>query len=169
MCHSHTETPGRIHSHFSTDADNNQGQANYIECHPHIITDIDPVHVQNRLATDDGLKRHNEPHQFSTISISAAAATHARIISTSRLHESWHKQTRQLWAECGCSDSATPPHPAFSLPPHSFTGNACWTESFTTTSRRTRSWWCWPPITYRTCPTSSRPRPRGKSRGWTTG
>lgn len=64
LCYSHTETPGRIHSHFSTDADNNQGQANYNECHPHIITVIDPVHVQNRLTTGDRLKRHNEPISF---------------------------------------------------------------------------------------------------------
>lgn len=67
LCHSRTETPGRIHSHFSTDADNNQGQANYIECHPHIITVIDPVHVQNRIRIE--LKRCDEPHQFSNISI----------------------------------------------------------------------------------------------------
>lgn len=45
---------------------------------------------------------------------------------------------------------------------HSSTGNACWTESSTTTSQRMKRSWCSPQITYRKSPTSSRPLQRGK-------
>lgn len=57
------------------------------------------------------------------------------------------------------------------FPPHSFTGNACWTESSMTPFLKMKRLWCLPPITSRRSLTSSRPLQKGKKEkfGWIFG
>lgn len=57
------------------------------------------------------------------------------------------------------------------FPPHSSTGNACWTESFMTPFLKMKRSWCSPPITSTRSLTSSRPLQKGKKEkfGWIVG